>query len=403
MLAHSPPFPIIIDHFLTDSGDLMTANDVEGIMLTLEHRDRMRRIRLRSSFLMMEKVIVPIDGEFPMLEYLCLAPIYSMNLPFPKTFQAPQLRHLILFNFTCPIGSPLLSAAMHLVTLSLVNIPPSTYFQPDELLRRVSFMPQLEILWIGFDFNYSRQHVNQNVMDMHNVEHISLPNLRFFQFGGFSAYSEALISRITASHLEVVRVAFWDEQPCSVTFLLEFMSTSQYLRLGSAILLFDIGRATLSVYPHQTARLSMFDMLIEGSPGHNVLNVAHILNTLSPLFSSVVDLTLDYKDYCSSLQFQNEGEPTDWRVLLRSFNNVKTLFVANSVTVVENLCRSLQLGDGESPDDLLPELKELAYSPRSNNADAFSGFIDARQNAGHPVTLIHLKNATLTPLFSRDP
>ena len=241
------------------------------------------------------------------------------------------------------------------------------------------------------------------MMDMHNAEHISLPNLRFFQFGGFSAYSEALISRITAPHLKVVRIAFWDEQPCSVTFLSEFMSTSQYLRLGSAILSFDIGRATLSVYPHQTARLSVFDMLIEGSPGHNVSNVAHILNTLSLLFSSVVDLTLDYKDYHLSLQLQNDGEPTDWRVLLRSFNNVKTLFIANSVTVVEKLRRSLQLGDGESPDDLLPELKELAYSPRSNNADAFSGFIDARQNAGHPVTLIHLKNAPLTPLFSCDP
>ena len=403
MLAHSPPFPIIIDHFLTDGGDLMTANDVEGIMLALEHRDRVRRIRLRLSILIMEKVIVLIDGEFPMLEYLCIAPMYNMNLLFPRTFQAPQLRHLILFNFSCPIETPLLSAAMHLVTLSLVNIPPSTYFQPDELLRRVSFMPQLEVLWIGFDFIYSKRYVHPNMMDMHNAEHISLPNLRFFQFGGFSAYSEALISWITAPHLKVVRIAFWDEQPCSVTFLSEFMGTSQYLRLGSAILSFDIGRATLSVYPHQTARLSVFDMLIEGSPGHNVSNVAHILNTLSPLFSSVVDPTLDYKDYRLSLQLQNDGEPTDWRVLLRSFNNVKTLFIANSVTVVEKLRRSLQLGDGESPDDLLPELKELAYSPRSNNADAFSGFIDARQNAGHPVTLIHLKNAPLTPLFSHDP
>jgi len=389
MLAHSPPFPIIIDHFHTDRDDRMTGDDVEGIILALKHRDRVRRIRFRTSELMREhKGIIIIDGEFPMLEYMCIAPMHDLNILFPKTFQAPQLRHLLLADFTYPIGSPLLSAAMGLVGLALVNMLPFTYVQPHELLHRVSLMPQLEVLWIGFDYRYPRNHADPDVTHMHNGTHISLPNLRFFQFQGFSAYLEALLSRITAPHLEVVQVALWEQRTYSVPYLLQFMSTSEDLRLGNAILSFDGRGARLSVYPNETARLSVFDMHVQCRHG----DVVQILNALSPLFSSVVYLTLDYKD---NRLVKAKTRPTDWRILLRSFNNVKILFVGNGV--IGKLARSLQLDDGESPNDLLPELKELTYSPTNDNADAFTGFIDARQDAGRRVTLVHLQNAASHP------
>ena len=225
---------------------------------------------------------------------------------------------------------------------------------------------------------------------MRNVTHISLPNLRLFHFRGFNGLLEALLSQITAPHLEVMQVvALWNEQTFPAPYLLLFMSTSEDLMFGNAILSFDDRGARLSVYPNETARLSVFDMDVGGG----ISKVAQILNALSPLFSSVVYLTLDYKKH--GLRLQDQAESTDWRILLRSFNNVKVLFVSkNSVGM---LSRSLQLGDGESPNDLLPKLKELTYSPTEHNADAFTGFIDARQNAGHPVTLVHLQNAPSTP------
>ena len=65
---------------------------------------------------------------------------------------------------------------------------PTAYSQPDELLDRVSLMPQLEILWIGFDLMYSGHYIDLGMMHMDNATHISLPNLRFFQFGGFHIY-----------------------------------------------------------------------------------------------------------------------------------------------------------------------------------------------------------------------
>jgi hypothetical protein len=397
MLAHSPPFPIIIDFFHPDGDDRMAANDVEGIILALEQRDRVRRIRFRTSFLSMtEKVMVHMHGEFPMLEYLCIAPMHLMEFLFPNTFQAPQLRHLLLVNLICPIGSPLLSAAVHLVALSLVNITPSTYFQPDELRHRVSLIPQLETLWIDFDPMCFGQYVDPDLTHIHNATPISLLNLRYYNFSGSNAYSEALLSRIIAPHLEVVSISFWEKRSLSVSCLLEFMGTSEDLRLGSASLSFDGGGARLVVYPNRTSRVSVFSMFIGGGPGRRVSNAAQVLTSLSPLFSSVVYLSLDYKGDDSLPELQNEADPADWRVLLRSFHNVTVLFVIERV--VGKLSRSLQLDDGESPDDLLPELKQIIYHPGDDNADAFKEFVDARQNAGRPLTLVYLDAPTATTI-----
>jgi hypothetical protein len=65
---------------------------------------------------------------------------------------------------------------------------------------------------------------------------------------------------------------------------------------------------------------------------------------------------------------------------------VKTLRIDDGL--VRELSRCLRLDDGEHPLELLPELQELTYSGSGNADNAFASFIDARQNAGRPVTLI---------------
>ncbi|KAH9983234.1 hypothetical protein BJV74DRAFT_627137 [Russula compacta] len=71
MLAHSPPLPIIIEHF--DRHHDITTEDEEGIGLALRHRDRVRSIRLMLPFLSLQKFIEAVDDEFPILECLCIA------------------------------------------------------------------------------------------------------------------------------------------------------------------------------------------------------------------------------------------------------------------------------------------------------------------------------------------
>jgi hypothetical protein len=77
-----------------------------------------------------------------------------------------------------------------------------------------------------------------------------------------------------------------------------------------------------------------------------------------------------------------------WRNLLRSFGNVKKLLVCGDIAT--GLSRSLQIDDGESAMELLPELEGLSYYASGERGDAFISFTDARRNVGHPVTLVRL-------------
>jgi len=80
-----------------------------------------------------------------------------------------------------------------------------------------------------------------------------------------------------------------------------------------------------------------------------------------------------------------------WRQLLMSFSNVKTLRVLDDWS--GQISQSLKADEGESPTELLPELKMLEYNAGRFAHIHFEKFIDARENAGgRPVTLEPIGN-----------
>jgi len=294
MLAHSPPFPLLIDY-----DDINYSCDRKGIMLALLHRDRVRRIRLMGSIPILEWLVIVLDDEFPMLEYLCISPEDNTTLRIPRAYQAPQLRRLVLTNLAFPIGSPQLSDAARLTTLSLTRIHPSAYFPPNELLKRVSLIPHLETLMIDFHSPLPDD-VERELLHMQNTPHVTLPNLRSFGFGGVTTYSEAFLSQITAPRLEVLQVMFFKQLTFSVSCLLQFMTSSEKLMMRSAVLSFDGWGASLWVYPFATPGLPTFALRF--SSRHQLSTAAQIFNILSPVFASVVDLALEYEGHMSSTQ-----------------------------------------------------------------------------------------------------
>ena len=216
MLAHSPPaVPLIIDHFDDSSRDL-TAEDEEGIILALQHRDRVRRIRLLKHIPILEKLIMSLDGEFPILEFLLIEhqryhrPVVEKitNLNLPETFRAPNLRQLVLKNFSISIQSPLLTTMWNLITLLLHKIPSCAYFYPNTLLRWLSLMPQLEILSISFNCYKPSRDVERQLLRTPIMTRVTLPNLRWLGFRGTSAYLEALLPWVTIPLLEKIQVYF---------------------------------------------------------------------------------------------------------------------------------------------------------------------------------------------------
>ena len=91
MLANSPPLPLVIDYSFNEDCDI-TAEGEEGVILALNQYDRVRRVRLGMSPTSLQKFIVAMDDEYPILEHLIIAhraEDKSTILIFPETLQAP--------------------------------------------------------------------------------------------------------------------------------------------------------------------------------------------------------------------------------------------------------------------------------------------------------------------------
>ncbi|KAI0246828.1 hypothetical protein BJV78DRAFT_98776 [Lactifluus subvellereus] len=351
MLAHSPPLPLTI--YYNEEDRKTTEEDEEGILLALRHSDRVRYIGFYLPAPGLRKVITTMDEQFPIMErlYIRSRTKGDTSLVLPRTFQAPHLRHLGLWGAALPIGSPLLTTTVSLVTLTLRDIPPSAYFPPSNLLTRLSLMPQLEMLVIGFHSPLPNRDVERQLLDTPIMTHITLPNLRVLSFKGVSAYLEGLLARISAPVLSNLEIFLFSQLTFTVPRFLQFMGTSEYLSFSTVWLLFDSDSAE-SCADTSTGRYHP-----------------------QPRFS-----------HNQSSEWHNEVGRTQWRQLLRPFNNLKTLYVQGELERAGKLARSLQTDDGEPPLELLPNLNEVGYSG-GGNARAFTPFIDERQVAGHPVNL----------------
>ena len=381
MLAHSPPLPLTVDY---SSRGGITAGDEEGILLALEQRDRIRHLRLVLPVQNLRKLVMAIDGEFPILEYLIVDPLMvdSTALMLSETLQAPNLRHLTLRRFAFPIRPRLHPAAASLVTLHLVINHPSSYFQPNILLQWISFMPQLESLAIGFSFPVP----NRDVTHTPITTHVALPNLRFFWFRGVSAYLEAVVCRMTTPRLENLQIRFFKQLTFSVPRLEQFMSITGNFRSNNALIKVKDKRIDVMMY-FRGADMYAFGLTVHCCHlDWQVSSVAQISSALSQVFSAVEHLTLQHKIHGQSSEAHNDADRIEWRKLLRSFSNVKTLRVEDGL--VEELSRSLRLEGGELPLELLPKLQELTYIGRRYYGDAFTSFSNSRKNAGRPVTLV---------------
>jgi hypothetical protein len=387
MLAHSPPLPLTVDYGSL-SEECITAQDEEGILLALGQRHRLRHLRLVFPVSNLRKFVMAIDEEFPILEYLIVhAPLKDNTaLILPETLQAPHLRHLMLGDFACPIRSRLHPTAAGLVTLCLATAHPSAYFQPNILLQWISFMPQLESLDIAFLFPVPNRDVERQLTHTPITTYITLPNLRWFWFQGVSAYLEAVVCRITAPRLERLETRLYKQLTYSVPRLPQFMNTTENIRFDNAVVMFKDEEIGVLMF-FSGADTHAFVVWVNcWHLDWQVSSVAQICNALSQVFSAVEHLTLEHEVHSQSSEEHNDVDRIEWRNLLRSFSNVKTLLVEDGL--VEELSRCLRLEDGELPLELLPELQELTYSKSGDTDDSFTPFIDARQNTGRPVTLV---------------
>ena len=403
VLEHLPPLPLVIDYSFNRTEDI-TTEDEERAILALKQRDRVRCVRLTMAVPSLQKLIEAMDDEYPILEYLIVVPLsdtYGTRVILSEAFQAPHLRHLSLSGFVLPLGCRLLTSAEGLVTLCLGMIIPSTCFHSSSLLKWLSSMPKLEMLIVNFTL--PTVNVEGQFKKMPIVTALTLPNLRVFNFRGSSAYLGELLYRITTPRLKNLQIIFLHMNPFPpfIPRFLQFMNATESLRFEIAKLEFTKFLVNVEFYPRREGEIYTFSINAECWYRKNnneqpmSRSVAQFFNSSSLMFSAVEHLTLNHKSPGRSPGLHIEADRTDWRKLLGTFRNVKTLRVDNGL--VEELSRCLQLDNGELPLELLPELHELTYSGSDDTGDAFTSFIDARLNAGRPITLVH-RNSSPDPI-----
>ena len=392
MLECSPPLPIVLDY--THLTRRWTEEDEDGILLALRHHARLHRICLFVPPSHESKLFVAIEKEFPMLEYLYIefSPLANLRpgLDIYSTFQAPRLCHLALTRCPFLVTSSSLTTSTGLVTLTLMLEPRSRH-HPYDLFRRLPLLSQLVVLRIGISWILSTHELEGQRLDIPYITHLTLPNLRLFEFDGEINYLETLLPLMTTPLLEKLQITLSKlTAPLPIyTFpcLLQFMSKADGLGFASAEFFFRVRQVTVWVYPREGAIEHVFCLRIYcGQFSRQVSDMASIFEDLSPAFSAVDDLTIDYSGHKAHNSLYGEDpRPMQWCDLLRSFNHAKTLRVHS--VFAENFSRSL-LSDGEPLPEVLPELQVLECPVGCDASAAFATFVHARNAAGHPMRLI---------------
>jgi hypothetical protein len=100
MLAHSPPLPLVLD-YLEEYGDI-TAEDEKGAILALKQYDRVHRVRLQIPITSLRNLIVAMDDEYPILEYLIIGhpteDKSSISLQSKLSYPIAQIIHTLLYS-----------------------------------------------------------------------------------------------------------------------------------------------------------------------------------------------------------------------------------------------------------------------------------------------------------------
>ena len=215
-LSHLPPLPLIIDYRGKDT------DDGHSILHAIRHRNRVLRVVSQAPSLYLSRLIVLMDGSFLRLESLSLLSTTKLEegtrLVIPKTFLAPNLCHLSLHGISLSKGLPSLASMFLLVTLELSGIQSPGYFAPATLVTRLSHLPQLENLSLGFATPLPRPSAEGELLQV-PITLTALPALRQLTFRGVSVYLEDLLARISSPLLQRcdITTPHW-LSPCVRTF-----------------------------------------------------------------------------------------------------------------------------------------------------------------------------------------
>jgi hypothetical protein len=385
-LDHLPPLPLFIDYRETTAP--ITRRDKSAIREALLLRDRVRHLDLHLPPSILHIFLPLVDGPFLMLEYLSIS--YTNRgdptLALPKTFLAPNLRHLNLVGIDIPKRLRLLTSTVSLVTLVLTNIRAPGYFLPRLLAARLQSLPQLENFSIGFADPIPRPRAQRELLTNRGAT-VTLLNLKHLAYHGVSAYLECLVAQIRTPVLEQLNITLFNQIAFDMPHFSQFIHAIEGLR--SPIGRVSFGRDMVSVitaYGNTGQNNGRFSIrVICRQMDWQIDCATQICNVLMHTLFGVEKLKLVFHEPTMPTEWQNgEIDGTTWHELLRVFVGVKELHICAALS--QELSRALGVDDVGSDPGLLPGLQEIVSEFEGSDAEnLFISFIRARQIAGNSV------------------
>ena len=393
-LAYFLHLPLMVIYEFPRS-EMIRPDDERNILISLQRRDHVRRIRLCAATPALQKMIIPLHEEFPLLDSLAIISVKNLGhtgVILPRSLRAPNLRHLILKNVAIQTGTPILMTPIHLVVLALKSIPTSTHIPPEYLADLLELTPQLEELSIGFHPPISDHDVASHLLVPEAQRaFITLHRLERFQFIGTSSYLEGLLARINAPVLRLFHVRFFAQHSFgALPNLSRFLYTAAELRFRGALVKFQRYSITIEMgdmRSHQANR-SPFRLNARGNQFDWQTTLAsQICSAIVPVSSVIEELTFTHCTHEPSSVTRSNDNRVKWHKIFRQFSSIRTLKVPDGL--VEELSLHLQPDGDEALLELLPRLQQIVVP--SNAGDAFSAFIDSRRIGSHPVNLVHTR------------
>ena len=383
LLAHLPPLPLVIDY-----RNSISAEDEENIIPALQQHGRIRHIVLQAPSQILHKLLLPMDGLFARLEHLSVLSTSDQdtNLILPKTLRAPNLQLLLLRGVSLPTGLSLLTSTVSLVILSLTHIRLSGYFRPEHLAAHLQHLTQLEELSIGFSIPIPRPNAEGELL-RGPIIRVMVPSLRRLIFRGVGAYLDSLIARISAPLLERLSITLFNQLAFTLPHLSHFTNTVAGLRQPVANVSFTPEAVSIFIGHREQAVDRVFSLTVNCREfDWQIDSAAQVCGVLMPALSVIDDLTLDLDQHMTPSEGHAVGSVV-WRELLLPFIGVKKLRIGHNALSYKLSC-SLDPDDPGLIPELLPDLRELEVHLEARQAnEAFSAFVNARQQADRPVRL----------------
>jgi hypothetical protein len=386
-LRHLPPLPLVIDY--SDKTWTITRKDEDNIRLGLQRHSRVRRVALRAPSSSLSMWLEPMNKPFPRLRDLSLSSmtIEEMNLMLPETFQAPDLHCLALHGIGLPAGSPLLSSAIALSTLSLTHIGASCYFPPGHLITQLQCLPHLEELSIGFAIPIPLPS-NEGELLPAPIPPVILPTLRRLTFRGVDIYLDNLVAQINTPLLKRLSLTLHLNLAFTLVNLTEFIQRTEGFKCLVARIVFNKDGASIDVGDNEQRENGKISLRVNCEPlDWQIDSATQVCGALGKVLSSVEELTLDLGVGGMPSGWRTTLDDVLWHELLLPFIGVKKLHISSSLT--PELSQALQSVAGQLVLELLPGMQELAVPLEINDAtNAFSKFLNSRESVGRPVHLL---------------